>query len=136
VDVAQPDGSSSIDTSAARIEVEEDGIVVIHVKSGVDLSEDHMREILAARFTLAPRAAAVLVDARPVRSMSRAAMELSANPDVRPFTSRLAVLVASPVSVVLTNFFMVFIRPPYPTKLFRDESAARSWLRLFRRPSS
>ncbi len=136
MDVAEPDGSSSIDTSAARIEVEADGVVVIHVKAGVDLKEEHMREILAARFTLVPRAAAVLVDARYVRSMTRASMELSANPDVRPFTARLGVLVESPVSVVLTNFFMVFIRPPYPTRLFRDESAARSWLRLFRRPSS
>ena len=134
--MAEPDGSSSIDTTAARIEAEADGVVVIRVKAGVDLNEDCMREILAARFTLAPGSATLLVDARRVRSMSRAAMELSANPDVRPFTVSLAVLVASPVSVVLTNFFMVFIRPPYPTKLFRDESAARAWLRQSRKPSS
>lgn len=111
-------------------------MVVIHVKSGVDMSEDLMRDVLTARFTLAPRAAMVLVDARRVRSMSRAAMELSANPEVRPFTARLAVLTGSPVSVVLANFFMVFIRPPYPTRLFRDEDAARSWLREHRSPGT
>ncbi|MBI3203819.1 MAG: hypothetical protein IT377_06270 [Polyangiaceae bacterium] len=123
----------SLDTPAARVELERDGIVVIHVKSGIDMTEDHMRLILEARFTLAPREAAVLVDARLARSVSRAALELSANPKVRPFTDCLAILNGSPVSVVLANFFLVFVRPPYPTKLFRDEEAARAWLRGNRR---
>ncbi|MCK6535866.1 MAG: hypothetical protein L6Q84_23095 [Polyangiaceae bacterium] len=125
--------SRSLDTPAARVELEPDGIVVIHVKSGIDMTEDHMRQILEARFTLAPREAAVLVDARRARSVSRAALELSANPKVRPYTDCLAILQGSPVSVVLANFFMVFVRPPYPTRLFRDEDAARAWLRSIRR---
>lgn len=123
----------SLDTPAARVELEPDGIVVIHVKSGIDMTEDHMRQILEARFTLAPREAAVLVDARRARGVSRAALELSANPKVRPYTDCLAILQGSPVSVVLANFFMVFVRPPYPTRLFRDEDAARAWLRSIRR---
>jgi hypothetical protein len=129
-----PVGSAALDaprraeTRAAEISVEPDGLVLIRIKEGLDLEAEHMREVLEARFALAPSAAPVLVDARRVRSMTREAQEISAAPDVRPFTARLAVLVGSPVSVVLGNFFMVIVRPPYPTRLFRDEARARAWL--------
>ena len=125
--VAQED-RRRVETTAAEIEEEPGGLVVVRIKPGVDLVLERMREILDARFALVPRPAPVLVDARHCRSMSREAQELSAGAEASPYTARLAILMDGPVSVVLGNFFMVFVKPPYPTRLFRDETAAREWL--------
>lgn len=117
-----------VETNAAVVEVEPDGVVVVRVKA-IDMDADRMREVLRARFELVPRAAPVLVDARRVRSMSREAQGLTVSAAERPYPDCLAILMDGPVSVVLGNFFMVFVKPPYPTKLFRDEGVARAWLR-------
>lgn len=116
-----------VDTAGAEITLERDGTVVIRVKH-VDMTREVMADVLAGRFTLGRVRAPVLVDARRVRSMTREAQELSAGPDTLPYTDCIALLVASAVSVVLGNFFLVFVRPPFPTRMFRDEAEARAWL--------
>jgi hypothetical protein len=53
---------------------------------------------------------------------------LTAAPETIPYTDCIALLVDKPVTVVLVNFFMVLVRPPFPTKMFRAEPSAREWL--------
>lgn len=114
-------------SEGADIEVEPDGTVIIRVKP-VNMSVDLMRGVLDARFSLGLRRAPVLVDTRRVLSMSREAQQLSAKPGVREYTACLALVVESALSVMLANMFIAFARPPYPTRMFRDEVAARGWL--------
>lgn len=87
-----------------------------------------MNEVLQAQLELTPSMAAVLVDARGTISMTREAQEHIANNPVNDRTAATAIVVSSPVSTLLGNFFIRFARPPYATRLFRDEDKARAWL--------
>lgn len=117
----------SIETVGAIITRESDGVIIIRVKP-VDMTKEVMAEVLRGRFSFGRVRAPVLVDTRQVRSMTREAQELSASPEIRPFTDCLALLVGNSVTVVLANFFLVLARPPYPTRMFRHEAAARAWI--------
>ncbi len=118
---------NTIETSGAHITREADGTIAIRVKPVV-MTGEVMAEVLRGRFSFGRTRCPVLVDTRQVRSMTREAQELSAAPENRPYTECLALLVDNSVSVVLANFFMIFVRPPYPTRMFRTEGAARAWL--------
>lgn len=125
------EGQRTISIYAADVTVEPDGLVVVRVND-IDMGADEMRAILEARFSFGYRLAPVLVDARRVRSMSREAQEISAAPAVQPYTNCIGIIVQSPVSVILANFFMVFVKPVFPTRMFRSEEAARAWLQATR----
>jgi hypothetical protein len=112
---------------AADLFVEEDGLIVIRVKH-VDMTAAEMRKVLDARLSLLKARAPLIVDARQVKSMSREAQEMTASAEMRPYTQCIAVLASNPVSVLLVNFFMVLVKPPYPTQMFRDEVKARAWI--------
>ena len=117
----------SVDTRGARITLERDGTVAIRVKH-VDMTGEPMQEVPVCRFALGRVRAPILVDARRVRSMTREAQEMTAKPDTLPYTDCIALLVDNSLSVVLANFYLVFVRPPFPTRMFRSEEAARAWL--------
>lgn len=120
-------GRRKATTGGAELELEDDGTVVIRIKH-VDLTAALMREILDAEISLRAERGPALIDTRRVRSMTREAQALSASPEVGATTSCLALLVDNPLTVVLANMFMAFVRPPYPTKMFRREADARAWL--------
>lgn len=109
----------------AVLSVDADGVLVIRMLP-VDGSSDDARAVREAHARLAPYGGPVLIDARAVRSLSRAAMEEGATRDLG--IECMAILVESAVSVVLANVFFFLVRPPYPTRMFRDEADARSWL--------
>ena len=49
---------------------------------------------------------------------------------LRSITAR-ALLVESPVTRVMANFFISINKPPVPTKLFTSEDQAVAWLKNF-----
>lgn len=105
--------------------------VVVH--DGADVTADDMRAFLAARMELAPQRVGVLIDQRRIRTMTRDAQEAgTVDADKRP-TLGVAILIAGPIAVMIANFFIIFGRPRYPTKLFTSEPAALSWLEGLRR---
>lgn len=112
-------------TPHATITLEGEGIAVVRFDPNQSVDADVMRSVLGAQEELGARL--VLVDARTVKEMSREAQDLSAHHGARG-TVAVAVLIDGPVSVVLGNFWLRLIRPPYATRLFRDEGEARSWL--------
>jgi len=120
-------GEAQVDTVGAEITLEADGTVVIRVKA-VHMTEEVMAQVLEGRFSLGKVRAPLLVDTRRVLSMSRKAQEITAAPNTVPYTDCIALIVDKPVTVVLVNFYMVFVRPPFPTRMFRTEAAARDWL--------
>lgn len=107
-----------------------DGIVEVRFRAGVSVDVPEMERILAAQEALMePGGIAVtLVDSRPVRTMTRAAQELSANAPMSGPQKGVAILVENPVSVMLGNIFLTLSSPSYPTRLFRSEEGARLWL--------
>lgn len=105
-----------------------DGVIEIRMKQGSRAGLDEIEEVLKVQLAMTPKMAAVLVDARGTVSMTREAQERTANNEVNDQTAATAILVDSPVSTLLGNFFIRFARPPYPARIFRKEEAARTWL--------
>jgi len=111
----------------------EDGVLRVVVHDGADVTADDMRAFLAARMELAPHRVCVLIDQRRIRTMTREAQEAgTVGADKRP-TVGVAILIAGPIAVMIANFFIIFGRPRYPTKLFTNEPAALAWLDELRR---
>jgi hypothetical protein len=69
-----------------------------------------------------------LIDLREVRSQSAEARALLAGPDATRVSSRVALIVGSPLSRVVGSFFLRFNRPGTPTRLFGDVERAVAWL--------
>ena len=110
----------------AILSVDAGGVLVIRMLPNVDGTPEEARAVREAHARLAPHGGPVLIDARAVRSLSRAAMEEGATKDLG--VECMAIIVESAVSVVLANVFFFLVRPPYPTRMFRDEADARSWI--------
>jgi hypothetical protein len=70
----------------------------------------------------------VLVDLRGVKSQSREARKHFVSEDAAKVSSAVALLVSSPVSRMVGNFFLRLNVQPTPTELFTSESDAIAWL--------
>jgi hypothetical protein len=104
----------------------EDGLVRFDFTDGATLTSSDAQLALDAIVTLSGNVAApTLVDIRSVRAVEREARKMFAS---SPATSRQALLVGSPLSRTLGNFFVTLSRPAMPVKVFDDEAAAIAWL--------
>ncbi len=116
-------------TRIGTYELDTRGFIVARVDRGVDMDGNDAREALAATHRVAgDRSRPVLVDLRGIRSQSREAREFFASDEVTRSTRAVALLVASPVSKVIGNFFIRLREQPVPTRLFGDEREAIDWL--------
>lgn len=70
-----------------------------------------------------------LIDLRDVRSQSAEARAHFAGPEARRVSRAVALLVGSPLSRVLGNFYLGFNKPTEPTRLFGSEAEAEEWLK-------
>ncbi len=70
----------------------------------------------------------ILVDMRGVRSQTREARQYFASAEAEKATLAVALLIGSPMSRVLANFFLRFTSQRIPVALFTDEAAAIAWL--------
>ena len=73
----------------------------------------------------------VLVDMCDVTEMSKAARDYFGNERTASIQRATALLVRSPVSTVIGNFFMGLNKPISPTRMFTDPEMAVQWLRTF-----
>jgi len=71
----------------------------------------------------------MLADIRAMQSIDRAARAYYSS--VQSSVVALALLVESPVSQVIANFFMGLNKVPVPTRLFTSEAEAVTWLGKF-----
>jgi len=74
------------------------------------------------------RAALLLVDMRGMRSQTRAARQYLKGPEAEHVARAVALLIGSPVSRVLGNFFLRLGAHRVPTALFTTEDQAVAWL--------
>ncbi len=99
---------------------------------GVDVTRDDAVENIAttARLTEGQKLP-VLVDLRAVRSQSAEARAYLAGPEATRVSLAVALLILSPLSRMVGNFFLGFNRPEVPTRLFTSVTEAEAWLRTF-----
>lgn len=71
----------------------------------------------------------LLVDIRELKSITKEARAYLAGEESTKNVSRLALLVGSPISRMIGNFFLAVNRLPFAVSLFSEEQKALSWLR-------
>lgn len=99
------------------------------MKTGCEMALDDAKENVSAIYEIGGRQRnRVLVDMRGVRSQTREARQYFAGPEAERATLAVALLVGSPLSRVLANFFLRLMPQRWPTALFNDEDAAITWL--------
>lgn len=74
----------------------------------------------------------LLVDMRPLKALDREARGRFSDSDA---VTQLAMLVDSPLSRVLANFFLAVSRPAVRTRLFTSDADAVAWLTDTTRPT-
>jgi hypothetical protein len=112
--------------------IEVDTVVRARFLPGSEVSLDDARENLetTARLSQGKRLP-VMVDLRGVRSQSAEARALLAGPAGTAVSVAVAMIIASPLSRVLGNFYLGFNRPETPTRLFTSQDEAEAWLSSF-----
>ncbi|MDQ3335699.1 MAG: STAS/SEC14 domain-containing protein [Myxococcota bacterium] len=125
----------AVDTSEAATETctfqrDPRGFMRAVMRTGCEMGLEDAQKNLAAIFELGGRQRGlVLVDMRGVRSQSREARQYFATSDeALQATLAVALLIGSPVSRVLANFFLRLNPQRIPTALFTAEEAAITWL--------
>lgn len=73
----------------------------------------------------------LLVDLRDIKSINKQARDHFAMNKRRAGVSAIAMLIKSPVSKVIGNFFLGINMPSVPTQLFNSEEKAISWLKQY-----
>lgn len=73
----------------------------------------------------------ILVDLREIKSISKEARDHFSMRGRKPNVTAIAMLVASPVSSVIGNFFLGLNKPIVPTRLFTKENEAILWMKKY-----
>lgn len=116
-------------TAVCAIEIDAERVVAVRFNPAVKVGRREIIENLSAHRDLTElRKHRVLVDARGVRGMTREAMQTAASDAVVSAIERCAVVVGSPVTVMVSRFFALIVKLPCPIRMFRSEAAARAWL--------
>lgn len=119
-------------TSVSEISLENGIIRIDFPISNCIINETDALEILRARTSL-PTASKqlILTDLTTNPKPTREAREFAKHSEMIETTYALALLIASPVSRLLGNFFLGFNKGEYPVKLFTSIEEATSWLKSF-----
>lgn len=122
-----------IKTRTASIWLRNDGIVQVAHDIGTEDTLANERELLAAgrRLIGEDQKALILGDIRGLRGSSLEAREFGKSEEVVRAVFAMAILIGSPVSRTIGNFFLSLRKPAYPTRLFTSESEAVDWLMGF-----
>jgi hypothetical protein len=104
-----------------------DGVIHGVFLAGAEVALVDAAENLAATAELVEgKARPALIDLRGLRSQSAEARAHLAGPE-----AAVALVIASPLSRMIGNFYLGFNRPRVPTRLFTDAGEAEQWLRGF-----
>ena len=121
-----------IHTRTGRHWLGDDGIIgSVYLPGAEDTRADAVENVRAFETLASGRRTPILIDARVVASLSREARVHYASPESLRTVLAMAILVGSPVSRMIGNFFLTLNKPLVPIRLFTGEAEARAWLRGF-----
>src|SRR5262249_1732669 len=117
--------TSSTTTRTAKIWLREDGLIQVVSLPGITAHLEDAKENVEAIARLAVgRRRPVLVDIRASRGLDRETRAYYSSAEGVKSDNALALLVGSPVTRVMANFFISIHQPSVPTKLFTSEAEA------------
>ncbi|MBP7808422.1 MAG: hypothetical protein KA163_03955 [Bacteroidia bacterium] len=108
----------------------EDGIARTKVKPDIDITLNHAlenTEVVTSFFK--DKKFPILIDSRGIKSMSREAREHFSTRGRDSKTNSFGIVIKSPLSRVVGNFFLGINKPAVPTRLFDNEHDALEWLK-------
>jgi hypothetical protein len=117
-------------TNTARIDLNEQGLVIVRINDGAfqslaDAEENLATAVAETKGTRRP----LLIDIRTAKPLDAAARHHYSGLTLVERFSALALLVeASPFGRMLGNVYLRVARPGIPTQLFADETRAVTWL--------
>lgn len=116
-------------SSVAKVWLGDDGICrIVHVPDAeVDLA-DAEDTMAAYRRVYGGKRRPLLVDTKTMKSFSREARHYYASEEAAAVASAAAIIVGTPVSRVLGNFYLGLSNPRLPSRLFSSEEEALKWL--------
>lgn len=110
----------------------EDGICRTKVKEGAEIVlEDAVENTVVVTSFYKDKKFPIMIDARGIKSMSREARNHFSTRGRDSKTNAFGIIIKSPISRVVGNFFLGISKPSVPTKLFENEEDAKTWLQSF-----
>ena len=120
---------ASHDDPSYRIELRSDGILCYRAARGVTFTAPMARRILADGVAMIESPRPCLVLMQDAARAERDARAIFASEDYLALASHTALVVGSPVSRVVGNFFVGLNPPKYAIRIFTDADKAIDWLR-------
>lgn len=110
----------------------EDGICRTKVKPNAEISlEDALENTVVVTSFYKNKKFPIMIDARGIKSMAKEARDHFSTNGRDSKTNAFGIIIKSPISRVVGNFFMGLNKPLVPTKLFENEDKAHEWLKSF-----
>lgn len=110
----------------------DDGICYTVVKLNASIHlEDALENSNSIKEISEGRIYPLLVNLKEINSISKEARDHFSMQNRTPGVSAIAMLIKSPVSRIIGNFFLGINKSAVPTKLFTDEGKALAWLKQF-----
>ncbi len=123
---------SPIDLRTQIIWLGDDGIVRVNLKPNIKIGlQDAQISMRAISDVCGGQRRPALVDMRGLIAMDREARLYFAGEETAKVESAAALLIDSPLSKAIGNFFMGLNKPIFPTRLFTSEAEALAWLKGF-----
>lgn len=117
------------ETRCCTFRLEPGGFVRATIRDGASFDLDDAKEAITATWHVAgERRRAVLVDMRMVRALPRDAREYFDSVETARRIRAVALLVESPLSRMIGNFFLRIGEHRIPTRLFNTETDAERWI--------
>jgi hypothetical protein len=123
------ESASAVVTRAGRYWRDDRGIIRGCIHPRTEMTLEHAKEDVAACLQLARgEKRQVLIDLRGIKSQTRECRAYFQGDEASRLTRACALIVGSPVSRVVGNFFLGLNAPAFPMKLFSAEDEALAWL--------
>ncbi len=122
--------ADAITTRVNKVWLGEDGIArIIHVANAEVTLED-AKETMAAYLKLNQgKRRPLFIDTKTMKSMSRETRKFYAGAEAAKVASAAGIIVGTPVSRVLGNFYLGLSNPHLPSRLFTSDAEALEWLK-------
>ncbi len=125
--------ASATEISAFFTWMGEDGICMTVTKPQVEITvENAIENSKVVNGFYKTKKYPLFIDSRNIKSMSRDARKHFSTNGRETKINCMAIMVSSPVSKVIGNFFMGLNKPAIPARLFDNENDALDWLKKHR----
>ncbi len=115
-----------------RIWLGDDGIMRVEYPRDCCLTLEDVQELNRRHREISVRRRPLLNYAESVAAAEYEAQQFASSQEVVEVVSALAIIVKSFFTRAMADIFMRFSRPPYPTRVFTNETDALAWLETYR----